>query len=208
MRDLEQPNSTPPKRIIAAKHQPPWPKHQQCEQIKRRVKVREAVARRRLEDVDAVDVDVLVVGLVHDAREAIGHETGERAHEQKGREGDEENHEGRAKYGVNIAHDFEADIARAKKYFAQDAGHAQRGKVVAAEEGKGGEEAAVDDEDDDHELDKVHGHFFEAGDEDAPGRAEGEEGAHAGDEEEGFEGENVKGDVVDLVVVLHDSDNS
>src|SRR5690348_1991610 len=64
VRHFEEPDAPAPKRLVATEHQPPGSKDEEREEVKRRVEVGEAVTRRGLENIDAVDVDVLVVRLV------------------------------------------------------------------------------------------------------------------------------------------------
>lgn len=208
VRKLEQPDATAAKGVVAAQHEPPGPKHQQREQVERRIKVREAVARRGFQHIHAVDVDVFDVRFAHDAREAVGEQTGQRAHEEKRGHGDEDNHERRAKHRVNPAHYFKADVAGAEKDLAEDAGHLEKREVLAAKDRKCGEKPAIDDDNDDHELDKVHGHLFQTRNQNAPGRIQRQERTHPRYQEESLKSKYIERKAVYAIVLLYDSGDS
>lgn len=208
MRRLEEDDAAGAELLVGREDEAPGAEDDKGQEVEGRVEVGESVASRRLQDVDAVHVEVLLLGVRDDAGEAVGEHTRQRAHEEDRREGHEDDHQGRAEDGVDLVHDLEADVARAVEDLGQDPCHAWEGEGVASDEGEGGQEAKVDDDDEDHELDKVPAHLLQAGDECSPVWAETEDGEDSRDHEEGFERENVESEVAKVDVLLSDADNS
>ena len=165
----------------------------------------QAVARGRLEHIDAVNEEVFRPSLGNDAGEAIGQHTGEGASKEEGAETDEEEHERRAEDGVNVVHNLDTGSARAEEDFSKNHGHIRKGKRVSPDEGEGSKETAVDDDDQNHKFDKVFAHLLEAGNQCAPVRAQAKERADSRHHEQSFQGEYVKGNFDCLLVMRGDT---
>lgn len=204
---LEEDDAAVTELVVGGEEEAERAEDDESDEVEGRVEVGEAVAGRGLEDVNAVDVEVLLAGVGDYAGEGVGEHTGQGAHEEEGGEDDEHDHERGPKDFIDVVHDFDADVGGAEEDLCEDHGHVGKGVGVLADEGEGGEEAEVDDDDEDHEFDEILAHFLEAGDEGSPVGRQAEEGEHAWDHEQSLQSKDVEGSVGHLHVVVRNTDN-
>ena len=161
---LEQEDASPAEFVVGGQEEAERPEDDKSEQIEWRVEVSQTVTSRRLQHVDAVDIEILLSSVGNNSGETVGQHTRQGAGQKDGAEGDEDDHKWWAENGVNVMHYVEANVARTVENFGQEPSHVLQGINFAANERECRQKAQIDDDDKDHELDEVFAHLSQAWD--------------------------------------------
>ena len=129
----------------------------------------------RFEDIDAIKVQILFLGLGHDSSKTVGKHTGEGAIEEDGSQSNEEDEKWWSKTRVNQFHNIESDASVSVENLGDIPCHLSVGESISSKERKCGQETKIDYNNQDHKLEEVFAHLFQTGDDSAPVRTQAEE---------------------------------
>lgn len=170
--DLESDNSAVAEFIVPGKHNVPWVEEDQRDEVERWVEMREARAGGCLEDINAIDVEVFLSRVGHDAGKAVRQHTGQGAGQEDGAKRDEENHQRRAKGWVHVVHNLESNSCVSVEDLGQRPGDVRQRERVSSNKRECREESHVHDNNQNDKLDEILGHGSDTGNQSTPIRVQ------------------------------------